>query len=138
MKKCPKCGKSKEIDSFYANKNRFDKKSGLCKECDKSASKIYDHTPKGKYSQYKRSAKSRGFIFTITLDEFIDLWNKNCFYCGEKIKEIGLDRLNSNIGYEIGNVVPCCIRCNMMKTNLSYNSFIKHCNKIIELHKKII
>ena len=76
----------------------------------------------------------RGFTFTISLEEFIVFWNKNCFYCGDKIDGIGLDRIDSNTGYEIENVVSCCRKCNMMKATSTYSFFINQCKKIVEHH----
>ena len=69
------------------------------------------------------------------MEEFVSFWNKNCFYCGDKINGIGLDRVDNSIGYEIKNVVPCCEICNTMKMTETYNSFINQCMKIVELHK---
>lgn len=81
----------------------------------------------------------------ISVDEFTNLVNSNCFYCGESPETIneelplmfknlrpinGLDRVDSTKGYDINNVVPCCRLCNMMKRNLPINVFIAHVNKI--------
>lgn len=40
-----------------------------------------------------------------------------CYYCGHPLNEtgIGLDRLDSDRGYVLDNVVPCCGTCNMAK-----------------------
>jgi len=34
------------------------------------------------------------------------------------IKTIGIDRVLNNVGYEKGNVVPCCKDCNKFKGSL--------------------
>lgn len=134
MKKCPKCGENKELNLFYTSNSRFNKKSYLCKECHSLTRSMYDQTIKGRYVTYKSGAKKRGFIFTISLDEFISFWDKDCFYCGDKIKGIGLDRVDSTMGYEINNVVSCCKKCNMMKATSTYSNFINQCKKIVERH----
>lgn len=30
----------------------------------------------------------------------------------------GIDRVNSKIGYTLGNVVPCCKKCNTVKSDI--------------------
>ena len=42
----------------------------------------------------------------------------------------GVDRKDNNLGYTIDNCVPCCHRCNSMKSNLSYQNFIQHISNI--------
>ena len=135
MKKCPKCGEDKELDSFSQDRREMDGKTYVCRDCRNFIQRKFNQTPKGKYLSYKKASRERGFIFTITLEEFVSFWNKNCFYCGDKINGIGLDRVDNSIGYEIKNVVPCCEICNTMKMTETYNSFINQCMKIVELHK---
>ena len=42
----------------------------------------------------------------------------------------GVDRVNSDLGYEIENCVPCCYRCNSMKMDTSLNEFKDHITKV--------
>ena len=35
----------------------------------------------------------------------------------------GIDRVDSNIGYEINNVVSCCNICNRAKSNMKLDEF---------------
>ncbi len=135
MKKCPKCGESKEPNMFHSDITRSDKKDRICKECSRIYRKIYDQTLKGRYVMYKKCARHRGYTFTLTMDDFIKFWNKDCHYCGDKIEGIGLDRINNSIGYEVSNVVPCCEICNYMKQSSSKKSFISQCKKIIRFQK---
>ena len=95
------------------------------------------------YSHYQNSAKQRGLPFQISLDEFNDLSQQNCSYCGSKPSTIvkgtsengkyiynGLDRIDSAFGYIIDNLVPCCKICNYMKRIMSYNEFVNHIERI--------
>jgi hypothetical protein len=43
----------------------------------------------------------------------------------------GIDRVDNSIGYEMGNVVTCCVVCNLMKRCHSHSDFISHCRAII-------
>lgn len=94
---------------------------------------------------YKNSAKNRNLSFELTVEQFINLINKNCHYCGSLpdktivIKRTfdtviyyynGIDRKNSKLGYMIENCVPCCWICNRAKLNMEYKDFIKWINKL--------
>ena len=94
--------------------------------------KIYAKKPESKYSSYKALAKIRSIEFGLTFDEFSTFWQQPCSYCGDDIETIGLDRVDSNGGYFIDNVVSCCITCNKMKMALSAEEFINHIKKILE------
>lgn len=96
------------------------------------------------YSNYKNSASRRNIDFLLTLEEFIKLITKSCYYCGippwEKESKIietfngifpinGIDRVDSYLGYILDNCVSCCKVCNQAKSNMSYDEFIEwiHC-----------
>lgn len=56
------------------------------------------------------------------------LMEMDCSYCGGPGG--GIDRLDSNMNYKIGNIVPCCSICNMSKNVLSPEEFLRRCKKI--------
>lgn len=64
-------------------------------------------------------AKTRGLSFDLTFDEFKTLRKNPCHYCGGALPETtgGLDRIDNSIGYEHGNVLPCCKDCNFHRGN---------------------
>lgn len=110
-----------------------------------------------KFRIYKANAKKRNLNWHLSFDTFKDITCKNCFYCGIEPKLIncyfkingdldtncspnlmgrynrnwinfnGIDRVNSEKGYELNNIVPCCSECNFMKKDLKLTDFI---NKI--------
>lgn len=134
MKKCLQCGESKILDCFPRANKEKDGFYYKCKDCKNSTQREFSRTPIGKYIQYKKRAKEKKFTFTLTTDEFMSFWKKDCSYCGDKIEGIGLDRVDNSIGYEIKNVVACCETCNTMKMATSYGFFINQCKKIIKFH----
>ena len=83
------------------------------------------------FRRYRTCAKARKHDFNLTRDEFYELSQSNCFYCGSKPKQIthsrngnnftynGIDRYDNDLGYSIENSVPCCALCNKMKGILS-------------------
>ena len=101
-------------------------------------------------NNYKRNAKRSGRIWNITEEQFKELTQKDCYYCGAKpnnmaknlyyngnYKYNGLDRVNSNKDYTIDNVVPCCKTCNIAKHQMTlqeYKEWVKKSyNKLFEL-----
>lgn len=80
-----------------------------------------ERSPKRRFAESKNKAiKNRGLTWTITIEEYTLLIQLPCYYClnklGEPVKRsCGLDRLDSNKGYEITNVVSCCNICNTIK-----------------------
>ena len=83
------------------------------------------------FSQYKQSAYRRSLDFRLTKEQIRDIIFINCYYCGTSPNNLytlsgrvdintsilynGIDRVNNNLGYIEGNVVPCCGRCNRAK-----------------------
>jgi hypothetical protein len=90
----------------------------------------------------RRSAMLRDLPVEITKAEFEYLIRQNCHYCGcepdqtrasrehrrleaefDNFKYHGLDRVNSDRGYTLDNVVTCCTMCNRMKRDYTYAAF---------------
>ncbi len=96
------------------------------------------NTPKGTYlalASLVRNGK-RKWPLVISLDEFVTWYTKTphiCFYCdipenlAKKIEifsrhgqfgRLSIDRVNSKLGYEAGNLVLACYLCNAIKQNV--------------------
>lgn len=84
---------------------------------------------------YKASARRRGHTWGLTDEAFIEIITKECHYCSEPPSQQmktstslyiynGIDRVNNDVGYEIGNVVSCCKICNMAKHVLDRQVFM--------------
>ena len=100
----------------------------------------------GAYWKCKNNAITRGYIFNLTFDQFINLSQGNCIYCGSPPSNSydcggrfngafisnGIDRKDNSIGYEYTNCQSCCKICNYMKKCLSEEEFKKHIVKIYE------
>jgi hypothetical protein len=87
--------------------------------------------------QYKRHASDRGLSFCLDYEEFEVLVRSPCVYCGilggnlKKTKDLkdgfrhnGIDRIDSSLGYQAGNVAPCCGLCNRAKREMPRDVFI--------------
>lgn len=82
-------------------------------------------------------ARRRGIFFNLSFDEYVPISLLSCHYCGGPLPKrgSGLDRVDSNKGYVIENVVPCCHFCNQSKMNQTQSEFIARCVRIAEKHK---
>lgn len=129
-KLCPVCNEWKLLSEYDKRPERPIGVRSKCKLC----ARIYrDSKPEQvKYAQYKSGAKKRGISFDLSREQFRTFWEKSCFYCASSIETIGLDRIDSNLGYKLDNVVSCCTICNAMKLALPRDIFIEHCYKIIK------
>lgn len=105
------------------------------------------------FREYVENSKKRGHLFELNFEEFNNLITKNCFYCDNspiinkrwlkrehkyqpQLATNGIDRINSKEGYNSGNVVPCCSKCNLMKNVFETKDFLDHINKICDFNKK--
>lgn len=93
----------------------------------------YMKTPEGRLNSIKASANTRKIEFNLTKEQALDILHKNCFYCGVN-ENIGIDRIDNNIGYTPSNSRACCSICNYMKRIYSEKIFIEQCIKIAQNH----
>lgn len=79
-----------------------------------------DRKPSRRLKALIRRSKARGLKCELSLDEYVELISKKCYYCDGELPEIraGLDRIDASKGYISGNVLPCCENCNKLKGNL--------------------
>lgn len=100
------------------------------------------------FSSYKSQCKVAKKEFLLNFEEFKNLVNNNCYYCGEypskdrfignkSIKKSlnGIDRVDNNKGYIISNCVSCCTTCNFMKKTLKKEDFLNQVVKIYNFMK---
>jgi len=85
-----------------------------------------------KLSYYKNRAELKGIEWKLTDEDAMDIFNDNCYYCGCEPDDYrnGIDRINSDVGYFVENVVPACRVCNWMKGTLDIDIFLKRCEHI--------
>lgn len=74
-------------------------------------------SPEARYKNALRYAKYSGLEWNISYSNYFELVSNRCDYCDSVLPSYGhgLDRLNNDKGYIIGNVVPCCKRCNQIR-----------------------
>lgn len=103
------------------------------------------------YREYKSGADKRGLSFDLSVEEFENLTQRPCVYCGtEKSNRErhthkyapffynGIDRVDPTVGYNVGNCVPCCRVCNRMKSDMTKSDFLDHIARISKFKKAAI
>ena len=89
------------------------------------------------YLTRKQSAYRYNREFDLTEDEFKDIVQMPCNYCGtidEKKLFNSLDRVNSSLGYTKDNVVSACKMCNDMKNTVPVEVFLKRIEHMVSIH----
>lgn len=92
--------------------------------------RTYGKSLRGKFSSYKSEAKHFGRVFLLSLEDFAELWQKPCSFCGDPIETIGIDRIDNSKGYEKSNIHPCCGPCNKMRNKTPVPDFLDRVQKI--------
>lgn len=132
------CGKEKLLNAYRIIHGNA--KSCGCFRRDKARSLKGTKRPgsdggvRSLFTCYKCRAKDRGIEFSLTYEEFKENVTKPCAYCG-KLRTLspnisnrnrllsGIDRVDSCVGYVLGNCVPSCTRCNIAKARMSFSEF---------------
>ena len=106
------------------------------------------------YEKYQYSAKTRNIDFNLSKEEHLEIIKQNCYYCGSEpelkqphkgkgkyvgvpVPYNGIDRIDSNVGYEVNNCVSCCTKCNYMKSDMDVSLFQEHILKIANYLQKL-
>lgn len=140
------CGKESIKDDIQV-------RSGHTKRCDRGCHRKLGTgiaLKNALYEKYKRVAIQRDLDFNLTKDEFLNIINKNCEYCGIEPRNQyykhkkdyliynGVDRIDNTLGYSLNNSVPCCTDCNIAKNDMSVKKFKEWIDRINNKQSNII
>lgn len=118
-----KARRQRARDQYKANPERY-----------KEEKRKYSHRLTTWLKTYQANAKNKGLSWTISDDIAFVMFCDTCLYCNktpeENGKPMGIDRFDSDIGYEPGNVTPCCSTCNYAKRILSITEFTEMCTRV--------
>lgn len=91
------------------------------------------------YGVYTRSAELKQLEFSISFEEYTEIVNKPCHYCGITHSRgfNGMDRNDNTKGYLFENCVSCCKMCNFMKNSLNGHVFVNRIEHILTYNKII-
>lgn len=72
-------------------------------------------------TSYVYNDKQKGYNNTVDFDKHWmveNILDQECAYCGESDwHKLGCDRINNNKPHTKDNVIPCCKRCNIIRSN---------------------
>ncbi len=83
------------------------------------------------FFRYQGRAKEKQIAFDLEYELFIHFVKLPCVYCGFDEGTVGLDRIDSSVGYTVDNVVPCCKVCNYMKLDHSVEDWFSAMRDIL-------
>lgn len=141
--KC-KCGTEKIINGAHLRRG-YTKSCGCLNKENVENKKLFTGlaSMRALIRRYKMQAKRRGYSFNLKDEQFAEITQKDCFYCGAKPNNIskgdrcngiyvynGIDRINSKKGYTLDNIVPCCRICNRAKSDLTFKEFKEWIEKV--------
>ena len=113
----------KKAEYYQENKDE------ICEEQNR-----YYNTRIGKLKKIYDSTLQSGHIITMSDEEIMDMTDMPCVYCEHETEDgifrNGIDRLDSSIGYEITNCVPCCWTCNRSKGQVDPLTFVDRAKQI--------
>lgn len=126
LKVCKYCGETNQDSFFYLTKN-------VCNNCIGSYSIAKNESYADLlYKNSKSSRKNKIFNYTLTKEYIMDVLDSQkgkCAYSGmefslhDKRSMPTIDRIDSSLGYEIGNIAIVRLDVNIMKSNLSLSDF---------------
>lgn len=71
----------------------------------------------------RRADKKRRRANDLDIDFIRNAICQPCSYCAEESLRMTLDRIDNSKGHTKGNVLPCCIRCNMARGNMPFEAW---------------
>ena len=88
------------------------------------------------YTEHLQRTKQRGLDTSITAEEFNKLMETtDCFYCGDVVSTIGLDRIDSSKDYHVKNVRLITDQLNRSTYNYSDKVIFKFAKLVINNFK---
>jgi len=110
----------------------------------------YEEIPMHYFSRIKKGAIDRGFDFDISIEDIWDLFikqNRRCKLSGvllmfsptnktKKLQTASLDRIDSNIGYNMENIQWIHKHLNTMKWHLFNDDFINWCHAVSDFNRR--
>lgn len=87
------------------------------------------------YKKFKRNARYRNKKFSISYEYLLGVYHGQrglCFYTGIHLTQINasIDRIDSSVGYVIGNIALCTKHVNISKNKYDIEEFIEMCKNV--------
>lgn len=136
---CPKCGATEGIK--FRTRNSAKQGKLVCRTCESQHSARYYSKNRERLLEAQRVAHKDNPAPGILRDSrkgdlragrendldipFIEgLIRQDCLYCGETTVRMTLDRIDNSLGHLKSNVLPSCVRCNLVRGNMPYEAWL--------------
>ena len=148
------CGNIVFSRTWHLQQIQKGRPGGMCKKCQTIKNQQNRKLPeilaskRELFRNYKNSCGDKNNrIFNLTFEEFEHIIRQPCFYCknppqcknntrfSKQFQCNGIDRINSEKGYVLDNVVPCCEQCNRAKLDYTLEEFT---NWLIRIYDEFI
>ena len=139
--KCSGCG----VEQAYTRKCHAKQSSvsdWQCKKCCAERKAFSKNRPVGDrarvFNKFRKSAYSRGIAWNLSEDEMFADFNEQCQMTGWPISisyensSASLDRIDSKVGYEVGNIQWVHTMVNMAKNKYDASEFIRMCKAVAD------
>lgn len=151
-KPCPQC----KVEQSYLRKSYAEAslaQGKRCKKCTQNDSQsngtsFYKDIRTSWFKGFKSSAADRGLDFEISIEDVWEVFEEQDFKCALTGWDIGwaksghpqqstasIDRIDSSLGYVLGNIQIVHKHVNMMKQHYDNDYFIETCKAVAEQHK---
>lgn len=131
-------------------RKRIERGRLLCESCLRSKDDE-NYFWENRFAVFTGNARKRKIDCQISLDQFVEISNMDCHYCGQQPQlrvqkrqdkrrrsvtgfASSIDRMNSSLPYINDNSVPACDLCNRMKSDDSIDEFLSRMKRIAERH----
>jgi hypothetical protein len=126
---CKICSKPKTAKDFYRVSKTSTRLRNVCIECwakertkpkNRKAQIKWLYSIHARFLNSKTEAKHTKRLWTLSEEQYSIVAIQRCHYCNRLSATTGsgLDRIDNNRGYELGNVLPCCGECNRLRSNV--------------------
>ena len=161
---CKRCKQYKPVTDFYENGSDIKCRkyySNNCKQCESERKKKARDIQCEQVNLEKflkslingcktRALKSKKYKCTLTVEQLVDLWNKQKGLCaisglqmttikgkGKMIMNASIDRIQPGGDYSIENVQLVCSHVNMMRSDLSIEELVEFCKAIVNNYEQL-
>lgn len=146
---CTVCCKEQNLSEFIFTDERLTKTCQTCRLQNKTqnAKRDKDHRNalarkniNRAFYSYQKEAKRRDIAFYLSMDEFVDIVERPCAYCGDMSEEKnfnGVDRVDSKLRYTLDNCVSACTLCNYLKHVMPVDLFFQRIEHILTRNERI-
>jgi len=147
---CTVCCKEQPLTEFIFVDERLTKTCQTCRLQNKvqNAKRDKDHRNElarkninRAFYSYQKEAKRREIPFYLTKEEFVDIAERPCAYCGVMNDEKnfnGVDRVDSKQRYTADNCVSACTLCNYLKHVMPVDLFFMRIEHILTHKDKLV